>query len=163
MKYDVFTEISVKLEKLGEDKHYFDDTKKLKFLFNDIHFYHGSVAIHNEEELSAVAYTRDNCSVVIRKNSISFITPTGVYICKKADEKHVKVKFYDKKSMDELHDLNPKTEYDISSFEELGIKPDLKERIKNKKFKKKDIEAEVTVEDLIQEKIKKKIKKLSLD
>ena len=38
MKYDVFTEIAVKLEELGEDKHYFDDIKKLKFLFNDIHF-----------------------------------------------------------------------------------------------------------------------------
>ena len=139
MKYDVFTEISVKLEKLGEDKHYFDDIKKLKFLFNDIHFYHGSVAIHNEEELTAVAYTKDNCSVVIKKNNISFVTPTGVYICKKDDEKHVSVKYYDKESIDELRDLNPETQYETKSFEEIGIKPDLKERIKNKKFKKKDV------------------------
>ncbi|MBR3117464.1 MAG: hypothetical protein IKF36_06325 [Bacilli bacterium] len=163
MKYDVFTEISVKLEKLGEDKHYFDDIKKLKFLFNDIHFYHGSVAIHNEDtDLKAVAYTRDDCSVVIKKKSITFITSTGVYNCKVDDDKHVSVKYYDKESIDELSDLNPKTEYDTRSFEELGIKPDLKERIKNKKFKKKDIEAEVTIENLVQEKIQKKNKKLSL-
>ena len=80
MKYDVFTEISVKLEELGENKHYFDDIKKLKFLFNDIHFYHGSVAIHTEDELKAVAYTKDSCSIVIKKNSISFSEDKGCII-----------------------------------------------------------------------------------
>ena len=160
MKYDVFTEISVKLEELGEDNHYFDDIKKLKFIFNDIHFYHGSVAIHTEDGLKAVAYTKDSCSVEITKESITFITPTGVYICKNDGDKHISVKYYDKEAMDELSKDNPQVEYDTRSFEELGIKPDRKERFKNKKFKKREIDAEVTIERLVQNKIKKKTLKL---
>ena len=160
MKYDVFTEIAVRMEEIGEDKHYFDEIKKLKFLFNDIHFYHGSVAIHDEDgDIKAIAYTRDSNFVVIKKKSISFVTLTGVYNCKVDDEKHVVVKYYDKNALDELYEQNPETQYETKSFEEIGIKPDLKERIKNKKFKKKDIEAEVTIENLVQEKYQKKMMK----
>lgn len=163
MKYDVFTEIAVRMEEIGEDKHYFDEIKKLNFLFNDIHFYHGSVAIHDEDgDIKAIAYSRDSSFVVIKKKSITFVTLTGVYNCKVDDEKHVVVKYYDKDALDELSEQNPETQYETKSFEEIGIKPDLKERIKNKKFKKKDIEAEVTIENLVQEKYQKKNKKLSL-
>ncbi|MBQ3475650.1 MAG: hypothetical protein IJH20_05730 [Bacilli bacterium] len=83
MKYDVFTEIETKLEEYDLDRNYFDEIKKLKFLFNYVHFHHGSVGLHiNGDEISAVNYIKgDDGFVVIKKDSITFAQETGIYKC----------------------------------------------------------------------------------